>query len=427
MNTRRFSVRLVLVSSIVGALLGCGSSSDTSTPGSSSSNLNDCSGYCSKCGSGKANCVDECTAASSVAGGQCAAAWNAAMSCAMLNECGTNTSACDMLNSTYARCLISAQDGGMGGSAGSTGGAAGASGSAAGAAGSAPCASPDSACVACGSSTCHAGETCCGSSCTTAGSCQEKINASCDGAEDCSGKRCCVSMHFSDQGVVSSEAACNSTCKAQDASSNDYIARGPACHAQSECAGVKDDYGVPYSECCKGPGSPISVCMSQTFASEIKKSGGDCNTGKAGSSTGGSGGSPSGGCGAGKKCCAFGDGDGHDGYCAADSCSTIPSDAKQCTANGSTSVPCETGEVCAARSDTLGVCLTSDGKAPSGSASCYYDSDCASGKYCVGASYTSEGGCAWYCDPPTGCSDPSDTPAWDSHGVCMCLASCTVP
>ena len=54
-----------------------------------------------------------------------------------------------------------------------------------------------------------------------------------------------------------------------------YRLDGPTCESDLDCGGVRGEFGVPYSECCRIDGGP-GVCVSQTMGGSLPRLGWSC-------------------------------------------------------------------------------------------------------------------------------------------------------
>ncbi len=133
------------------------------------------------------------------------------------------------------------------------------------------------ACVACGTESCGSGKICCGSgsgrACAT--SCDAGGGESCDGPEDCTSGACCVNANVKFTSTSSATTTCGSTCPTEAGSTGSgAIIKSPSCRAKADCAGVVGSFGVPYGHCCHAKDLDVGVCVSDTYASQLKTDGG---------------------------------------------------------------------------------------------------------------------------------------------------------
>jgi hypothetical protein len=138
------------------------------------------------------------------------------------------------------------------------------------------------ACVGCGTDACGAGKQCCGSGSTRAcaAGCEAGVAEACDGPEDCpGGGQCCVvaDVRFSD--ASSATATCGSSCDVENASTGSSdIVKAHSCRSGADCGDVADSFGVPYPNCCHAKDLDVGVCVSDTYADQLKTSAGaTCN------------------------------------------------------------------------------------------------------------------------------------------------------
>jgi hypothetical protein len=105
---------------------------------------------------------------------------------------------------------------------------------------------------------------------------------SCDGAEDCPGASCCVSLDLTTTGTIGvaamGTAKCASSCPVDESTSSYYVDDSIACHSGADCAAVVDDqFGVPQTNCCVATGFAVGECVSDTFKAIFQMGGGTCN------------------------------------------------------------------------------------------------------------------------------------------------------
>ena len=161
--------------------------------------------------------------------------------------------------------------------------------------GAASCDPGAAACFACGGSpdagpanVCAPPSSCCGATslaqtCVSPAACATAAFAtSCDGAEDCAGAGCCVSLELTTMGVVGvaakGTATCAKSCPVDESSGTYYSDDSIACHSRSDCATVVDDqFGVPQPNCCVAAGFAVGECVSDTFKDIFQMGGGTCD------------------------------------------------------------------------------------------------------------------------------------------------------
>lgn len=138
-------------------------------------------------------------------------------------------------------------------------------------------------CVACGTDSCGSGKECCGSgsSRACAAGCEAGVAEACDGPEDCasSGGQCCVDADVKFSGGTTATATCGSSCDTENASTGSGdIVKSHSCRTGADCADVADSFGVPYGNCCHPKDLDVAVCVSDTYADQLKTSAGaTCN------------------------------------------------------------------------------------------------------------------------------------------------------
>jgi hypothetical protein len=85
-------------------------------------------------------------------------------------------------------------------------------------------------------------------------------------------------MNIANNALESASSTCTAMC-APRAGSTGSGARitSVSCTAASDCAGVRGEFGVAYSECCSIQGFSSGVCVSETHAfSTFEPAGGTC-------------------------------------------------------------------------------------------------------------------------------------------------------
>jgi hypothetical protein len=85
-------------------------------------------------------------------------------------------------------------------------------------------------------------------------------------------------MSIESDALESASAECTSACDIRAGSTGSgAVVVSVACATAADCSGVRNEFGVAYSECCTIPGYAVGVCVSETHAfSTFEPAGGTC-------------------------------------------------------------------------------------------------------------------------------------------------------
>ena len=101
----------------------------------------------------------------------------------------------------------------------------------------------------------------------------------CTAAANCaSGQSCCVTMSIENNALRRASATCTATCNPREGSTGSgALITSVSCATASNCATVRNEFGVPYPRCCSVPGFAVGVCVSETYAAAtFEPAGGTC-------------------------------------------------------------------------------------------------------------------------------------------------------